>query len=109
MRRLPLRGIFRVDDARSVVMRSHACGVVIDDDSFPLAVDVERLGPRLAEAVARVLDAAKRHVRPRAVGRAVDRHEPGAIPRDELLDTMAVRRVNRPGQAESYGVGVIDR
>src|SRR5439155_25519518 len=104
MRRLPLRGIFRVDDARSVVMRSHARGVVIDDDGFPLAVDVERLGPRLAEAVARVLDAAKRHVRPRALGRAVDRHQPGAIARDEFLDAMAVRRLNRSSQTEGWCV-----
>ena len=84
-------------------------GIVVHDDRLPLAVDVERFGARLAEAVARILDAAKRHVRTGAVGRAVDRHEPGAIARDELLDAVAVEGVNRAGQAERRRVGELDR
>src|SRR5215831_14549309 len=105
MRRLALFGSFFVDDAKIVSMwvvkrvlkerepfrrasASNARGIVVDDDGLPLAVHVERLGARLAEAVARVLDAAERHVRAGAVGRAVDRHEAGAVPRDELLDAV---------------------
>ena len=80
-------------------------GVVVHDDGFPFAVDVERLGPGLAEPVARVLDAAKRHVRPGAIGRSVDRHEPRAVARDELLDPVAVERVNGAGQSEAGRVG----
>src|ERR671937_1445535 len=62
----------------------HPFRIVIHDDGLPLAVDVERFSARLAEAVAGVLDAAERHVRPGAVGRTVDRDEAGAVARDEL-------------------------
>src|SRR2546425_9918458 len=34
---------------------SHPLRIMIDDDGLPLAIDIERLGPGLAEAVARVL------------------------------------------------------
>src|SRR5262252_2049144 len=122
MRRcLPLFGSFLVDDAKMVSMwmlrrvlkepepfrrasASHSRGIVVDDDGFPLAVDIERLGARLAEAVTRVLHAAERHVRAGAVRRAVDRHESGTVPRDELLDAVAVERVNRARQAEGRRV-----
>src|SRR6267143_6018418 len=90
---------------RSLDLRS----IVIDDDRLPLAVHVERLGARLAEPVARVLDAAKRHVRAGAVGRTVDRHEPGPIARDELFDAMAVGGVNRAGEPERCRVGERER
>src|SRR5438270_4619331 len=73
---------------------SHARGIVVDDHRLPLAVDVERLGTRLAEAVAGVLHAAERHVRTDAVGRTIDRYEPDELPRDELLDPVAVGRLD---------------
>src|SRR4029077_14996343 len=82
---------------------------VVDDDGLPLAVDIEGFGARLAKAVAGILDAAKRHVRPGAVGRPVDRDQAGAIARDELLDAIAVARVNRPGEAVGGVVRELDR
>ena len=85
---LAARGILRVADAASC--HGRRARIVVDDDRLPLAVHVERFGARLAEAVAGILDAAKRHVRPGAVGRAVDRHQAGAVARDELLDAMHV-------------------
>ena len=105
IRRLPLFGSFRVVEANTVskdsvfVGASDTRGIVIHDDRLPLAVHVERFGAGLAEAVAGVLHAAKRHVRAGAVGGAVDRHETGAVAGDELLDAVGVARVERAGEA----------
>ena len=78
---------------------------MIDHDGLQLGVDVQRFGARLAEAVAGILDAAKRHVRTGAVGRAVDRHQAALIARDEFLRAMQARGVNRAGQAVMRAVG----
>src|SRR5712692_9527368 len=92
MRRLPLLGILPLAAANNVVMGmfSHAARIVIDHDCFPLAIDIERFGARLAEAVAGILHAAERHMWSRAVGRTVDRDQSGPVTRNEFFDAVAV-------------------
>src|SRR4029450_11155526 len=75
------------------------------DHGFPLGVNVEGLGPRLTEAIARVLDPAKGHVGTRAVCRSVDRYETAAILRDEFLGAVHAGGVNRTGQSIARRVG----
>ena len=82
---------------------------MVDDDRLQLGVDVERFGAGLAETVARILDAAKRHVRAGAEGRAVDRDQAALIARDELLRAMQAGGVNRAGQPVVRAVGQADR
>ena len=80
-------------------MLSDAPRIVVDHHRLELRIDVDRLGARLAEAVARILDAAERHVRSGAIGRAVDRDETALVARDELLRAVQVRGVNGAGQS----------
>ena len=83
----------------------HPGGIVIHDNRLPLAIDVERFGAGLAKAVPGILDAAKRHVRARAVRRAVDRDKSGPVAADELFDAIAVEGVNRARQPERRAIG----
>src|SRR5262245_32011240 len=108
MRRLSLRGIFRLAEAKRVSM-SDPRGIVVDDDGLPLAIHVERFGPRLAKAVTRILHAAKGHVRTGAIRGPVDGHQPRPVPGDELLDAVAVERVNRARESVGRGVGELHR
>src|SRR5436190_7366092 len=91
------------------VFWSYARRIVIDHDGLPFAVDVERFGARLPKTVARILHAAKRHVRTGAVCGAIDRDETGAVACDELLDAAAVERVNRAREPEGGRVRERDR
>src|SRR4051812_28297304 len=63
-------------------------GLVSDVDRLEVRVDVQRLGARLPPAVARLPQAAERHVRLRPVGRAVDGAHAAAHSDEELLRAM---------------------
>src|SRR6186997_1670718 len=73
--------------------------IVCDIDRLPVRVDVERLGPRLAPAGARVLLAAERDVRLEAVGGPVDLDTPGDDAAGELLAAVDAGRPDRRRQA----------
>src|SRR4051812_11585014 len=83
--------------------------IVIDVDRLEIAVDVDRLGAGLAPARPRVPQAAERHVRLRAVRRAVDRGDAGRDPRQELLPAVHGGRPDRGGEAVRRVVGQLDR
>src|SRR6185503_15614183 len=78
----------------------HLTGVVVDVHRLQIRVDVERLRARLAPPVARLAQAAERHVRLAAVGPPVDNGDARLDAADERHRAMNVLRVNRRGEAE---------